>query len=223
MRELIGHFLKAGVMEDHRVTILEAGTPQGGVISHLLANISLNALDHQMATSGRKMVRYADDFVILCHSVDEANGALAEVQAWTAHAGLTLHPTKTRIVDLGQPNAWFDFLGYRFKRHDKDGVFRILRLIRDKSLARARDAIRAATPRNSPPLERLTDGHHPSRESLGARLVRLFPQHPCQHPQQTGSDAAQTPAQHPLPPPWTRTMGRRRRPPHLAQCLLRSP
>lgn len=147
--ELIGQFLKAGVMEDHRVTIPEAGTPQGGVISPLLANIYLNALDHHMANSGKKMVRYADDFVILCHTAAEATNALADVQAWTAHAGLTLHPTKTRIVDLGQPSAWFDFLGYRFKRHDKDGKFRIMRLIRDKSLARARDAIRAATPRNS--------------------------------------------------------------------------
>lgn len=147
--ELIGQFLKAGVMEDNRVAIPEAGTPQGGVISPLLANIYLNALDHQMANSGRKMVRYADDVVILCHTADEATSALAEVQAWTAQAGLTLHPTKTRIVDLGQPGAWFDFLGYRFKRYDKDGTFRILRLIRDKSLGRARDAIRTATPRNS--------------------------------------------------------------------------
>jgi RNA-directed DNA polymerase len=147
--DVIGQFLKAGVMEDDRVTIPEAGTPQGGVISPLLANIYLNALDHQMAKSGRKMVRYADDFVILCHTAEEANSALVEVQAWTAQAGLTLHPTKTRIVDLGEPGAWFDFLGYRFMRYDKSGVFRILRLIRDKSLDRARDAIRAATPRNS--------------------------------------------------------------------------
>ena len=166
MLELIGHFLKAGVMEDDRVTIPEAGTPQGGVISPLLANIYLDALDQQMAKSGRKMVRYADDAVILCHHVDEATSILAEVQAWTAQAGLTLHPTKTRIVDLGQPGAWFDFLGYRFKRHDKDGVFRILRLIRDKSLNRARDAIRAATPRNSG--ESLTEIiHHANRWARG--------------------------------------------------------
>jgi RNA-directed DNA polymerase len=75
---------------------------------------------------------------------------LAEVQAWTAEAGLILHPTKTRTVDLGMPGAWFDFLGYRFKRHDHpDGTLRILRLIRDKSLDRAKDAIRTATPRNA--------------------------------------------------------------------------
>ena len=148
--DLIGLFLKAGVMEEERLTTPEAGTPQGGVISPLLANIYLDDLDHQMAKRGRAMVRYADDFVILCHTAEEATHALAEVQQWTANAGLTLHPIKTRIVDLNQPGAWFDFLGYRFKRYDhRDGRLRILRLIRDKSLARAHDAIRAATPRNS--------------------------------------------------------------------------
>jgi RNA-directed DNA polymerase len=148
--DLIGLFLKAGVMEEERLTTPEAGTPQGGVISPLLANIYLDDLDHQMAKRGRAMVRYADDLVILCHTAEEATHALAEVQQWTANAGLMLHPIKTRIVDLNQPGAWFDFLGYRFKRHDhRDGRLRILRLIRDKSLARARDAIRAATPRNS--------------------------------------------------------------------------
>jgi RNA-directed DNA polymerase len=154
--DLIGLFLTAGVMEGLRLTTPEAGTPQGGVISPLLANIYLDDLDHQMAKRGRVMVRYADDFVILCQNADEATSALADVQQWTANAGLTLHPTKTRIVDLHEAGAWFDFLGYRFKRHDHpDGRLRILRLIRDKSLARARDAIRAATPRNSG--ESLTD------------------------------------------------------------------
>ena len=154
--DLIGQFLKAGVMEGNRLTTPEAGTPQGGVISPLLANIYLDDLDQQMAKRGRMMVRYADDFVIICQTPEEATDALAEVQHWTAQAGLTLHPTKTRIVDLRQPGAWFDFLGYRFKRHDRpDGSLRILRLIRDKSLARARDAIRTATPRNSG--ESLTD------------------------------------------------------------------
>lgn len=147
--DLIGQFLEAGVLEDGELTTPEAGTPQGGVISPLLANIYLDGLDQQMASRGWVMVRYADDFVILCHTAEEAARALADVQTWTAQAGLTLHPTKTRIVDLGQPGGWFDFLGYRFKRHDKDGAFRILRLIRDKSLAQARDAIRAATPRNT--------------------------------------------------------------------------
>lgn len=148
--DLIGLFLKAGVMEERQVITPEAGTPQGGVISPLLANIYLDDLDQQMAKSGRAMVRYADDFVILCRTTEEAAQALAEVQAWTVEAGLILHPTKTRTVDLGLPGAWFDFLGYRFKRHDlPDGTLCILRLIRDKSLDRARDAIRFATPRNA--------------------------------------------------------------------------
>lgn len=148
--DLIGLFLKAGVLEDATLTTPEAGTPQGGVISPLLANIYLDDLDQQMAKHGRVMVRYADDFVILCQHADEAAHALIDVQQWTAKAGLTLHPTKTRIVDLHEAGAWFDFLGYRFKRHDhQDGRFRILRLIRDKSLTRAHDAIRTATPRNS--------------------------------------------------------------------------
>jgi RNA-directed DNA polymerase len=147
---LIEQFLKAGVMEDRSLTTPEAGTPQGGVISPLLANIYLDALDHEMAKAGWSMVRYADDFVILCHTSEEADQALAAVQRWTTEAGLTLHPTKTRIVDLGLSGAWFDFLGYRFKRHDlPDGTLRILRLIRDKSLDRARDAIRTITPRNA--------------------------------------------------------------------------
>jgi RNA-directed DNA polymerase len=147
---LIEQFLKAGVMEDRRLTTPEAGTPQGGVISPLLANIYLDALDQEMAKAGWSMVRYADDFVILCQTSEEADQALAAVQRWTTQAGLTLHPTKTRIVDLGLPDAWFDFLGYRFKRHDlPDGTLRILRLIRDKSLDRARDAIRTITPRNA--------------------------------------------------------------------------
>jgi RNA-directed DNA polymerase len=148
--ELIGMFLKAGIKEDTGLTTPETGTPQGGVISPLLANIYLDELDHHMAQHGREMIRYADDFVILCEHEDDAKHALNDVQTWTAQAGLTLHPTKTRIVNLHQPGAWFDFLGYRFKRHDHpNGTFRILRLVRDKSLAKARDAIRTLTPRNT--------------------------------------------------------------------------
>ena len=108
--DLIGQFLQAGVMEGLQLTTPEAGTPQGCVISPLLANIYLDDLDQQMAKRGRMMVRYADDFVILCQHPEEATDALAEVQHWTAQAGLTLHPTKTRIVDLRQSAAWFDFL-----------------------------------------------------------------------------------------------------------------
>jgi RNA-directed DNA polymerase len=148
--ELIGAFLKAGVLEGAELTEPEAGTPQGGVASPLLANIYLNDLDHRMAQSGMAMERYADDIVILCRTQEEAERALAMVRDWTAQAGLSLHPTKTRVVDLGQPGAYVDFLGYRFQRHtDRKGKDRILRLVRPKSLAKIKDKLRARTPRKS--------------------------------------------------------------------------
>lgn len=116
---LVEGFLKAGVMEQTKGwQASEEGTPQGGVISPLLANLYLNPLDHEMARRGWEMVRYADDFVILCRSVEEALEALEAVKAWVKEAGLTLHPTKTRLADLGGGEG-FDFLGYHFERGKK--------------------------------------------------------------------------------------------------------
>jgi RNA-directed DNA polymerase len=158
---LIGQFLKAGVLQDTQLTEPEAGTPQGGVISPLLANIYLNDLDHLMAGAGMAMERYADDFVVHCRSQEEAERALAKVQEWTVEAGLILHPVKTRLVDLGQPGAYLDFLGYRLQRHiDRTGTVRILRLVRPKSLDRIKDVIRTQTPRKS-------------GESLAVQIARL--------------------------------------------------
>ena len=93
----------------------ERGTPQGAVLSPLLANIYLDPLDHLVAGAGYEMVRYADDFVILCRSPEAAQAALALVRQWTESAGLLLHPDKTRLVDAGQRGG-FDFLGYHFER-----------------------------------------------------------------------------------------------------------
>jgi RNA-directed DNA polymerase len=138
---LIEMFLKQGVLDDLREWTPEMGSPQGAVISPLLSNIYLNPLDHQMAKAGFEMVRYADDFVILCRSPEEARQALAMVQDWTATAGLTLHPTKTRIVDAKEEA--FEFLGYRF---EKSGTRRYPRA---KSLKKLKDTIRAKTKRNS--------------------------------------------------------------------------
>jgi RNA-directed DNA polymerase len=136
---LIEQFLKQGVLDQMREWTPETGSPQGAVISPLLSNIYLNPLDHEMARVGFEMVRYADDFVIMCRSQDEANRALAMVQEWTAAAGLTLHPTKTRIVDAREDP--FEFLGYRFEkgRHYP----------RAKSLKKFKDTIRAKTKRTS--------------------------------------------------------------------------
>jgi RNA-directed DNA polymerase len=136
---LIEMFLKQGVLDDLREWTPEMGSPQGAVVSPLLSNIYLNPLDHQMAQAGFEMVRYADDFVILCRSSEEANRALAMVQDWTAAAGLTLHPTKTRIVDA--KDDAFEFLGYRFVNGK--------RYPRAKSLRKLKDTIRAKTKRTS--------------------------------------------------------------------------
>ena len=113
--ELIEAMLQTEVMDGLAHWTPEAGTPQGAVISPLLSNIYLDPLDHEVARSGYEMVRYADDFVILCRSETEARAALAKVQPWTANAGLRLHPEKTRIVDVTQRGG-FDFLGYHFER-----------------------------------------------------------------------------------------------------------
>ena len=140
--ELIRRFLKQGVMEsgkDWQPT--ETGTPQGAVISPMLANIYLNPLDHKMANAGRKMVRYADDFVVMCESEKEANEVLEDVRQWVDKAGLILHPTKTRIVDASQKGG-FDFLGYHFERGH--------RWPRQKSLDKFRETIRAKTGRLRP-------------------------------------------------------------------------
>jgi RNA-directed DNA polymerase len=138
VRKLLEAFLTQGVLEEMNLWTPEAGTPQGAVISPLLSNIYLDALDHEMAGKGIEMVRYADDFVVLCGTQEEAQQALEEVQGWTAQAGLALHPVKTRIVDAARAGG-FDFLGYHFEQG--------LRWPRRKSERKFRDTIRAQTRR----------------------------------------------------------------------------
>lgn len=161
--QLIESFLKAGIFDGLTEWTPEAGAPQGAVLSPLLSNIYLNPLDHAMAGAGWEMVRYADDFVILCRNADEAQRAKEQVREWTAKAGLTLHPTKSRIVDVRTDG--FDFLGYRFATV-KDG--RIRRWPRKKSLQKLRDAIRAKTSR--------TNGHSLEHiiEDVNRTLVGWF-------------------------------------------------
>jgi RNA-directed DNA polymerase len=107
--------LRQDIMKDMERWRPTTGTPQGAVISPLLANIYLHPLDLLMEQSGYRMVRYADDFVILCRTKDEAMDALRQAAAWVTENGLTLHPDKTRIGDSRQPGQGFDFLGYRFE------------------------------------------------------------------------------------------------------------
>lgn len=136
---LLRAFLEQDVMDGLERWQPQAGSPQGAVISPLLSNIYLDPLDQLAVREGFEMVRYADDFVILCRNREEAQRALAMVQRWTDEAGLQLHPTKTHIADAVEDG--FDFLGYRF--------FQNRRWIRKKSLRRFKDTVRQRTPRNN--------------------------------------------------------------------------
>ena len=131
----------------------ESGSPQGAVISPLLANLYLNPLDWQLAESGYQMVRYADDLVVLCGSQAEAETVLKDLGTWVTAHGLTLHPEKTRIVDATERGG-FDFLGYHFERGKKWPSRR--------SVGKFHDAIRAKTGRTvSGSLESIIGGINP--------------------------------------------------------------
>ena len=136
---LIEAFLKADILDGLNAWTPEGGAPQGAVISPLLSNLYLNDLDHMMAQQGYEMTRYADDLVIQCKNRGQAERALALVRAWTDERGLTLHPTKTKIVDATTDG--FEFLGYRFVNGQ--------RYPRNKSLAKLRETIRTKTRRTS--------------------------------------------------------------------------
>lgn len=131
--------LKAGVLEElNGWQPTERGTPQGAVISPLLANLYLNPLDHQLVGRAMGMVRYADDFVVLCRTGEEAQAVLEFLRQWTEEAGLTLHPTKTRIVHVSEG---FDFLGWHFRGGRK--------WPRKKSIQKLRDKLRPLSKRNN--------------------------------------------------------------------------
>jgi RNA-directed DNA polymerase len=143
--ELLERYLQAGVM----TTAKEwepgtQGTPQGAVISPLLANLYLNPLDHLMAGKGWEMVCYADDFVVCARTETEANEALREIGAWTKAAGLTLHPTKTRVVNAAEKGG-FDFLGYHFEQYRPGGG---KKWPRQKSQQKLREGLQAKLPRS---------------------------------------------------------------------------
>ena len=135
---LVDAFLQQPIFEGLDQWTADEGTPQGAVISPVLANLYLDPLDHTVAAAGFEMVRYADDFVILCRTPEDAQQALALVQRWTEAAGVRLHPEKTHLVDLQQPGG-FEFLGYHFER-DR-------RWPRKKSLIKLKNAVRQKTRR----------------------------------------------------------------------------
>jgi RNA-directed DNA polymerase len=142
--ELLQQYLAAGVMasgQDWQPS--EKGTPQGAVISPLLANVYLNPLDHEMAGKGREMVRYADDFVVCTRTETEARAVLAEIANWVKAAGLMLHPVKTRIVNAAEKGG-FDFLGYHFEQYREGGG---KKWPRQKSQQKLRERLRWKLPR----------------------------------------------------------------------------
>jgi RNA-directed DNA polymerase len=137
---LIDGFLQQEIMSEIACWQPTTGTPQGAVLSPLLANLYLHPLDLLIEQGGYRMVRYADDFVILCATEAEATAALRQVTAWVNANGLTLHPDKTRVSDSAQPGQGFDFLGYRFEAGR--------RFVRDKSLKAFKDKVRTKTIRS---------------------------------------------------------------------------
>jgi RNA-directed DNA polymerase len=136
---LLEAYLKAGVLDGLQTWTPERGAPQGAVISPLLSNVYLHPLDVRMASDGYEMVRYADDFVVLCKTREEAERALETIRVWTADAGLELHPEKTRITHVDAPGG-FEFLGYHFERGR--------RWPRQKSVLKLRETVRKRTPRH---------------------------------------------------------------------------
>jgi RNA-directed DNA polymerase len=136
---LVRAFLDQDVLRGLERWTPTAGTPQGAVISPLLANIYLHPFDELMASRGYRVVRYADDFVVMCKSHEEAEAALEEIRQWVAENGLRLSPAKTHVGDCRQPGEGFEFLGYRFEAGR--------RRVRKKSLDRFKDKIRAKTGR----------------------------------------------------------------------------
>jgi RNA-directed DNA polymerase len=155
--KLLRLWLQAGVMVDGVRERTVAGTPQGGVISPLLANIYLHVLDTELSTRGvGELVRYADDGVVLCRSAARAEHALVAVGEILASLGLRLHPDKTKVVDLREGRDGLDFLGCHFRARMSGRLWEQKRTIRyylhrrpsQTAMARVRVKVRDRTGRN---------------------------------------------------------------------------
>ena len=137
--ELLQQFLDQEVIEGMKHWTPMAGTPQGSVISPLMANLYLNGLDKLLSTAEHQYVRFADDFVVMCRTRQEAEAVLIAIQTWVGQHGLALHPEKTRVSHCTVKGQGFDFLGYRFEAGR--------RWVRSKSRKALRDKIRQLTGR----------------------------------------------------------------------------
>jgi len=167
--KLIRQWLQAGVMEEGQVTATVAGTPQGGVISPLLSNIYLHVLDTVWTRRSPHLgvlVRYADDFVVMCDTKAACERAEQRVREILARLGLELHPDKTRQVDLSRGREGFDFLGCHLRRRMSGrlweqlhrSVYYLQRWPSDRAMRRIRQCVKAVTHRGA--------CHRPLREIL---------------------------------------------------------
>jgi RNA-directed DNA polymerase len=142
---LIGQILTAGVVQPSvaEVEPTELGTPQGGPLSPLLANIYLHRLDERLVAAGMGLVRYADDFVIFARSESEAQQALTLArEVLEGELGLAMHPEKTRVVSVA---SGFEFLGFHYFCDPATG--QRVKEVRDKSAHRFREQVRSRTPK----------------------------------------------------------------------------
>lgn len=155
--KLLRQWLQAGVLDNGVVTESVTGTPQGGVISPLLANIFLHAFDRTWEEQGTgEVVRYADDFVVLCRSQQQAEQAHRRATVILGDLGLALHRDKTRVVDLREGKEGFDFLGCHFRARMSGKLWAQRRIIRYylhrwpsvRSMKRTRAKVKALTARS---------------------------------------------------------------------------
>jgi RNA-directed DNA polymerase len=152
--KLLRQWLRAGVLAEGVVSETITGTPQGGVISPLLANIYLHAFDRAWDEGGvGELVRYADDFVVLCSTREQAEDARQRATAVLGDLGLSLHPEKTRVVDLREGREGFDFLGCHFRAKMSGKIWEERHVVRyylhrwpsERSMKRARARVKALT------------------------------------------------------------------------------
>ena len=176
--KLVGQWLQAGVLTEMGVQRSVAGTPQGGVISPLLANIYLHAFDQEARRRGLGLlVRYADDFVIMCRTPEQAEAALEGAREILALMGLELHPDKTRIVDLREGREGFDFLGCHFRARMSGRLWEQKRIVRyylhrwpsQAAMKRLREKVRDRTGANRKgwPIEAVIDQISPILRGWG--------------------------------------------------------
>jgi group II intron reverse transcriptase/maturase len=169
--KLIRRWLRAGVMEDGRVRSSVAGTPQGGVISPLLANIYLGQLDREWEAKCKGLgllVRYADDLVVMCATEWKAKEALRRLGAILERLGLALHPEKTRRVDLRRGKEGFTFLGCDIRKKRSIQRAPHLHFMQRWPSKKAMKSLRSR-------IHTLTDASHSGIRDVGALIDRLNP------------------------------------------------